>query len=104
MISSGKHLGNSIMRGTMWLVSTYPAFIRSDELSDDVNDYRFELYEVSDDVYERVRSMELGAGYDEETYQFTEVSSGKLIEAIYYPANEKLQDYCKRNRPVIPHY
>ena len=100
MIASGKYVGRSNRTGHMYLISTYPAFIPAD---DGLN-HHFELYEVDDDTYQRVRGMEISAGYNEETAEFEMRGSGEIVEALFYPAGEFLRNHCIESRPMIPGY
>ena len=102
MIAGSKRLGISYMPGTMYLISTYPAFVPEPENSEALQ-HTFELYEVDEKVYERVSSMELGAGYDEETREFN-IGNGKVVSAIFYPASKFLQEHCEKSRPIIHDY
>jgi len=98
LLRGSKYVGLANEKGNMYLVSSYPAF----EPSEEGSDYAFELYEVSDNVFEAVDNMELGAGYDSVEKDFT--VSGKVIKAIFYPAGKSLLEYCKQNRPIIHCY
>lgn len=99
MLGNATFLGRAVKKGIMYLISTYPAFVPKN----DGNEYGFELYQVEDEVYEDIRAMELGAGYDEEVRQF-ELDNGKVVDAIFYPASNELAEYCEKNTKVISYY
>ena len=103
MISGSTFLGKTRMSGVMWLISTYPAFVESEGEREGEREHRFELYEVEDKVYEAVRAMEIGAGYDEVEKDFA-LKDNKVVKAVYYPASKSLREYCEKNRQVIADY
>lgn len=89
LLEEEKYLGNTTVRGTLYRISSYPALI-----SEGDNEYDAELYQVSDDVYQAVKSMELGAGYKE-----VEVDG-----AIVYYADTTLRNFCVENCKEIESY
>lgn len=85
IIEDSYYIGKTTVKGTLYAVSSYPALIEEGD-----NEYEAEIYEVSDDVFNRVNRMELGAGY-------------KLVDGVYYADNE-LSQYCKDNCKQIDSY
>ena len=93
------YLGTTKVRGTLYLVSSYPALIEEGD-----NEYDAEVYEVPEDIYHSVRGMELGAGYKE--LEVTCLLTGTLltIDAIVYYADTYLEQRCKDRYKVISLY
>ena len=89
MISGCNKIADTTVVGTLYKVSSYPALIESGD-----NHYEAEVYEVPDNVYERVRNMELGAGYKEV------VVEGNIV----YYADTYLEERCKDRYEVIETY
>ena len=58
MLKDSKFIGDTEVIGTLYKVSSYPVLLDGD------TEYAAEVYEVEDDVYEPIESMELGAGYE----------------------------------------
>ena len=99
MIEDCVKVGDIKVRGTMYLVSSYPALIEEGD-----NEYDAEVYEVPEDIYHSVRGMELGAGYKE--LEVTCLLTGTLltIDAIVYYADTYLEQRCKDRYKVISLY
>jgi gamma-glutamylcyclotransferase (GGCT)/AIG2-like uncharacterized protein YtfP len=79
------YLGKTEVKGTLYRVSSYPALVNEGE-----NIYEAEVYEVSDEVFDAIYRMEIGAGYE-------------LIDTVYY-AGEELAKRCKERYEVIDSY
>lgn len=80
-----KFIKNTKVKGTMYLVSSYPALVNSGE-----NYYDAEIYEIDEQSYDRVYSMEMNSSYI-------------LIDGVFY-ADEYLSKYCEEFRPIITSY
>ena len=89
-----KMLGTTKVKGTLYRVGSYPAIIEEGD-----NLYDAEVYEVPDNIYNAVRSMELGAGYKE-----VEINVGELGTAVVYYADTALEERCKERYEVISSY
>lgn len=107
LISSCKFLGESTIKGTMYSLGTYPALI---EEGDD--EHKVELYELPDDIYLRVKRMEIGASYVEKEVDFKLRQVGTMhsypkeveVKAKVYFASPQLEQYCERNTNIIKIY
>lgn len=93
MIMSGKLLFKDTIMGTMYSLGSYPAFV-----FDGYDKHEVEVWEVSEQVYDRVVDMEIGAGYDIKSITL----SG--VQAEVFVASDSLLDYCKQNCRVIKEY
>lgn len=89
LLNGSIFIGDTTIKGTLYRVSSYPAIV-----DEGGNEYPAEIYEVPDDVFKYVQSMELGAGYKE-----VEVDG-----AIVYYAGTRLAEYVKNNCEVINEY
>ena len=97
MIEGGKLLGVSTLKAKMYSLGSYPAIVKGDD------EHAIELYEVTDDMYLPVLSMEIGAGYTEEEQEFV-VATGETITAKIFYAGEWLESYCEKTKKVIKSY
>jgi gamma-glutamylcyclotransferase (GGCT)/AIG2-like uncharacterized protein YtfP len=91
LLKDSKFIGDTEVKGTLYSLGSYPALVNEGE-----NAYPAEVYEVSDEVYERVSRMELGAGY-------VEVADIKNNSTVYY-AGSRLAEYCHENAKQIDSY
>jgi len=82
-------VGTIQVTGTLYRVSSYPALLEEGD-----NSYAAEVYDVDEETYERVKRMEIGAGYKETT----------VNGCIVYYADEGLAQYCRENCEVINSY
>lgn len=89
ILEGSKYLGSTKVTGTLYRVSSYPALIEEGN-----NEYDAEVYEVSDDVFYYIHSMELGAGYKEV------IINGNIV----YYADEALKQRCINQYEVIESY
>lgn len=89
MLSDSEHIDNIKIKGTLYSCGSYPAIIEDGD-----NYYDAEVYRVSEDVYENVKGMELGAGYKEV----------KIDGSIVYYADQWLTSHCKQHLPEIKNY
>lgn len=89
LIENCTFLGDTTIKGTLYSLGSYPAIIEDGD-----NEYPAEVYEVPDEIYERVRRMELGAGYKEV------IVDGNIV----YYADEKLREYCLNSNRIIESY
>lgn len=92
-----KMIGIVKVVGTLYEVSSYPAL-----LDEGRSEYDAEVYEIPDDVYERIARMEIGSGY-------VEVDRAVLIDhvavkVIVYYAGEELSSFCKEYKKEILRY
>lgn len=87
-----KYLGDDIIKGfALYSLGSYPAIIPDDSTSVVV-----EVYDVPEDTYSIITSMELGAGYE---IQKVETKYG--IVDVYVFKNE--YGYINESRPKIKH-
>ena len=93
IIMSGKMIKKDTIRGTMYSLGSYPALLDSGN-----DEHEVELWEIDEDVYNRVSRMESGAGYITVQVDF----SGILAD-VYF-AGSRLEEYCKTNCKVISSY
>lgn len=84
-----RYVGDTSVRGTLYIVSSYPALTE-----DGCNEYHAEIYEMTEEQYEPIRRMEIGAGYKE-----VEVDG-----CIVFYADTALAEYCKSNKDEILEY
>lgn len=89
IIGDSTYLGTVKLKGTLYRVSSYPALVEGGD-----KEHVAEVYEVSDDVYQAVRNMELGAGYKE-----VEVEGN-----IVYYAGDSLAERCETSLEEIDSY
>jgi gamma-glutamylcyclotransferase (GGCT)/AIG2-like uncharacterized protein YtfP len=89
MIGDSTYQGTIKVRGTLYSLGSYPALV-----DDDGAEYEAEVYEVSDEVYNKVAWIESAAGYKE-----VEIAGN-----IVYYADDELAEYCKRRCQVISEY
>lgn len=89
LLKDQEFVGNTVVRGTLYRVSSYPALTDEGD-----NQYDAEIYNVSDEVYGYIRSMELGAGYKE-----VEVDG-----CIVYYADDWLKQRCRESYELIDLY
>lgn len=98
-LSEMKMIGTTTVKGTLYRVSSYPALVDEGE-----NEYDAEVYEVDDYIYERIKRMEIGAGYKETLVRCNILESLDVVDAIVYYADERLAEYCKKNLEIIESY
>lgn len=98
-LSEMKMIGTTTVKGTLYRVSSYPALVDEGE-----NEYDAEVYEVDEYIYERIKRMEIGAGYKEVEVMCTLNNTKLAVLAIVYYADERLAEYCKQNLEVINEY
>lgn len=96
MLTGSKFLGESKIKADMYSLGSYPAITDGEDM------HNVELYEVDSSVYDRVHSMEIGAGYIEKDVEF-EVEGSKIVAGVYY-AGEYLAEHCKKFRNKIEAY
>ena len=89
ILMDSKFIGRTQVSGTLYSVGSYPALCEHGN-----NKYVAEVYEVSEQVYNSIRGMELGAGYKE-------VMVG---DSIVYYADKGLAERCKENLEEIKTY
>jgi gamma-glutamylcyclotransferase (GGCT)/AIG2-like uncharacterized protein YtfP len=89
LIEGCKKIDDIFIKGTLYSLGSYPAITLEGD-----NYFEAEVYELPDENYQRVKRMELGAGYQE-------VMIGEYI--VYY-ADESLAEYCAKNAQVIESY
>lgn len=105
LIQGSQFLGESKIKGTMYSLGSYPALVEEGN-----KEYTVELYQVPTMTHERVRNMELGAGYKEKELEFEHAEnyefSKKLLKtkAVIYYADDFLAEYCKGGKEVIDNY
>lgn len=89
ILQDSEHVKDIKITGTLYSLGSYPAIVEDGD-----NEYDAEVYEVSEDVYRRVRDMEIGAGYKEVD----------IDGAIVYYADDWLAEQCKQSLKVIESY
>lgn len=107
LISDCKFLGESTIKGTMYSLGTYPALIEEGN-----DEHRVEIYELPDDIYLRVKRMEIGASYVEKEVEFNLMEVGTMLDRVptvqikakVYFASPQLEQYCERNTNIIKIY
>lgn len=99
LLDGSEYLGETTVTGTMYLVSSYPALVDEGD-----NVYPAEVYSVSDNVYDSIEGMELGAGYKKMTATIKGEDGQIIDDATIYFADDELVDYCKKNKEVIKSY
>lgn len=107
IISDCKFLGESTIKGTMYSLGSYPALIEDGD-----DEHRVELYELPDDIYLRVKRMEIGASYIEKEVDFKFRQVGTMhsypkeveVKAIVYFASPQLEEYCESRAEIIKIY
>lgn len=57
LLGEAKYLGNIKVKGTLYLVSTYPVLLQGE------NEYDAEVYDVPESNFQAISSMEIRAGY-----------------------------------------
>jgi gamma-glutamylcyclotransferase (GGCT)/AIG2-like uncharacterized protein YtfP len=82
LLGEARFLGETTVRGTLYSMGAYPALAESGD-----KEYHAEVYEVPDEEYERIRRMELGAGYIEKE----KVWKGSTVTVFY--VGENLEAY-----------
>ncbi len=93
ILESSKFLGKTQVTGTLYTLGAYPALCGSGN-----NKYEAEVYEVSDEVFDLIDRMELGAGYKRVERVF-----GNDIAIVYY-ADKHLEQHCVDNLKEISSY
>ncbi len=101
-IKKGKHnhrwlegaemLGETTVRGTMYLVSgSYPVLMEDVSMFEDEGEHEYvaEVYDVPEDVYERIKRIEIGAGY---TVRKVDTEFG---EAVVFYGTDSFNDDIK---------
>jgi len=99
MISEAVMLDKSTVVGDLYSMGAYPALVQNKK----GKTHDVELYHVSEEEYQRIYNMEIGAGYFEEKLFFS-VHDDAVIEACVYFAGERLKEHCKKHRPIINSY
>lgn len=98
LLEDSEFLGDTKVKGTLYGLGGYPALLEDGDI-----EYPAEIYRVSDSVYERIRGMELGAGY-KEVEVMCPIDKNTSYDCIVYYADDGLSEYCKKNRQVIESY
>jgi len=107
LLEGSEFIGTAKLRGTLYLISAYPALV-----DDDGHEYEVEVYKVTDPIYNAIYSMEIGAGYIEK--EITDlVWLDKPVELnqtpvgmsmVVYYAGKELAEYCKKECELIDKY
>ena len=97
LIGGCELLGEATVKGDMYSLGTYPALV--DE-GDTV--HKVEVYDLSEAEYDRVKGMELGAGYQVEVEEFK--VGDMIVAAIIFYATDELKAHCKKSREIINSY
>lgn len=84
-----KHVGDSSIRGSMFMCYSYPHLYPENRcVPEQVIEYPVELYEVDEDMFNRLDRMERVAGYLGEVLSFT-LTDGTVKEAtIWFKTGE----------------
>ena len=97
ILEGAELLGKSTVKGQLYSMGAYPALVRQGE-----NKYEVELYSVSEEVFNPIDRMELGAGYVGEKRTYA-TASGE-VEATTYFAGIELKEYCEEKKEKINSY
>ena len=89
LLADSEYVGETTLSGTLYRVSSYPALVEEGN-----NEYPAEVYKVSEEVYNLVKSMEIGAGYKE-----VDIDGNK----VYY-ADTFLAEHCQQRCEEISSY
>lgn len=101
MLKDSTYLGESDVKGTMYLISTYPALLEDKE-EPKRQTYTIELYEVEDMTYTRIHNMEIRAGYKAVLQDFP--LGKETRKAIVFYADKDLSEYCRTRAKIIDSY
>jgi len=90
-------IDKSSIRGAMYLLYTYPHLFREEVADkDQVRDHEVEIFEVSDELYAMLATMELNSGYQE--YHTTlEGESGESHDVVIFYSQD---DYDYKSNPL----
>jgi len=99
ILEDQKFVGTTTVKGTLYRVSSYPALVEGGD-----TEYPSEVYEVEDEMYERIKKMELGAGYKEVEVACNILETLEVVPAIVYYADTLLAERCKEHYEVISEY
>ena len=99
LLEESEYLGDTEVVGTLYGVSSYPAIVAEGN-----NRYHAEIYRVDESTFNRIHSMELGAGYKEMTATVQGEDGTVIDDAVVYYADDELTEYCKKNKEVIEAY
>lgn len=97
LLEGCKLIGIVKVKGTLYKMGSYPALLEEGDI-----EYDAEVYEVPEDVYDRVQAMELGSGYREK--EIAVLVDGEAVKAIIYYTSEELTKFCKEHRSIIQTY
>lgn len=92
----GEPIGYSRIDGAMYLCYSYPHLYRPEHSeADTVREHSVEIYEVSNEVYDGIYSMEIGAGYDAVEMTLQSNTDGSIHDVVVFYTSKET-DY-KRN-------
>lgn len=99
--SMGEPIGHSTVRGSMFLASSYPVLYPPERSNPElVRIHAIELYEISDESYQSIHSMEIGAGYEAVEMGFTDEDGKGHVAVIFFMRG----DGSKATRPFLEEY
>lgn len=82
------HVGNSTIRGSMFMCFSYPHLYPEDRsVPEQVKEYPVEIYEVDEELFGALDRMERGAGYTGEVLSF-DTDSGVVDATLWFKNGE----------------
>lgn len=101
------YITKSSIRGAMYLMYSYPHLYREEVSNPDhMRDHTVEIYDISDELYAQLRTMELGAGYQEVKTTLRGEDGEDYDVVVFYSRdnytykNNFIEEYSKETAPT----